>query len=98
MAGELIAMTSCLPLRPPLVLVAGTFVVVAVLASTLIVYRLYLSPLGRIPGPTLAAATGWYEFYYDCVLAGQYFVEIERMHRLYGLFLHLIHIYAQGSD
>ncbi|CAD6587386.1 MAG: hypothetical protein ASARMPREDX12_002831 [Alectoria sarmentosa] len=37
-----------------------------------------------IPGPKLAAATGWYEFYYDCLLAGKYIFEIERMHEVYG--------------
>lgn len=82
MARAFIAMTGCLLPRLPPGIVEGTFVVVAVLASTLIVYRLYLSSLGRISGPRLATATGLYEFYYDCVLAGQHFVEIENMHHL----------------
>ncbi len=54
---------------------------------TLIVYRLYLSPLANIPGPKLAAATSWYEFYFDCILPGQYVFEIEKMHKEYGGFL-----------
>lgn len=47
-------------------------------------YRLYLSPLAKFPGPKIAAATGWYEFYYDYWLSGQYIFEIERMHQKYG--------------
>jgi hypothetical protein len=47
-------------------------------------YRLYLSPLSRIPGPRLAALTWWYEFYYDIVLGGQYTFKIISLHRQYG--------------
>ncbi|KAI1292699.1 cytochrome P450 [Xylaria venustula] len=50
----------------------------------IIIYRLYLSPLAPFPGSKLAAATGWYEFYYDYWLNGQYIFEIERMHKKYG--------------
>jgi hypothetical protein len=46
----------------------------------LAIVRLWLSPLRRIPGPRLAAATGLYEFYYDCILGGKYIFEIEKMH------------------
>lgn len=51
---------------------------------TLIIYRLYLDPLARFPGPRLAALTGWYEMYFDCIKAGRYWVEIEKMHKQYG--------------
>ena len=54
-------------------------------ATVLVLYRLCLSPLASIPGPKFAAATGWYEFYHECVLPGKFFLEIERMHKLYGL-------------
>lgn len=50
----------------------------------LVVYRLYLSPLSRFPGPKLAAATLWYEFYYDVVRRGKYTFEIAKMHEKYG--------------
>ncbi|KAG6039634.1 hypothetical protein E4U41_002383 [Claviceps citrina] len=50
----------------------------------LIVYRLCFHPLARIPGPKLAAATSWYEFYYDVVGRGVFCWEIKRMHDLYG--------------
>lgn len=54
-------------------------------AAALVLHRLCVSPLATIPGPKFAAATRWYEFYYDCVLPGKFFLEIERMHKLYGL-------------
>ena len=50
----------------------------------LAVDRLWFSPLSRIPGPRLAAATGLYEFYYECILGGKYIFEIEKMHQQYG--------------
>ncbi|TVY92052.1 Cytochrome P450 monooxygenase [Lachnellula willkommii] len=49
-----------------------------------IVHRLYFSPLASFPGPKLAAATGWYEFYYQYWLNGQYIFQIEEMHKKYG--------------
>lgn len=54
-------------------------------AAALVLHRLCVSPLATIPGPKFAAATRWYEFYYDYVLPGKFFLEIERMHKLYGL-------------
>ena len=35
-----------------------------------LVYRLYLSPLAKFSGPSLAVATLWYEFYHDVVRRG----------------------------
>ncbi|KAF1947457.1 benzoate 4-monooxygenase cytochrome P450 [Clathrospora elynae] len=49
-----------------------------------VVWRLYISPVAHFPGSKLAAATFWYEFYYDVMKGGQYVYEIERMHRIYG--------------
>lgn len=48
------------------------------------IYRLYFSPLSKFPGPKLAIATGWYEFYHDVVQQGRYLWEIEKMHEQYG--------------
>jgi hypothetical protein len=50
----------------------------------LVVWRLFFSPLAKFPGPKLAAATGWYEFYFDYFHNGTYIFEIERLHNVYG--------------
>ena len=52
--------------------------------SFLIYHRLYLSPIAHFPGPTLAALTYWYEFYYDIILGGQYIWKIKALHDQYG--------------
>lgn len=48
------------------------------------VYRLYLSPVAKIPGPRLAALTFWYQFYYDVIKRGQYTRKIVDLHQQYG--------------
>ena len=50
----------------------------------LYVYRMYFDPLSKIPGPKLAAATLWYEFYYDVYKEGRYTWKIWEMHNKYG--------------
>lgn len=50
----------------------------------LAVYRLYFSPLAKVPGPKLAALTLWYEFYYDVIKRGRYTWKIAEMHERYG--------------
>lgn len=76
----LIRIVSGLPCTSVAVLLASAFVVSA------IVYRLFLSPVARFPGPTLAALTFAYEAYYDIFKegGGRYWVEINRMHDTYG--------------
>lgn len=51
---------------------------------SLITYRLFFSPIARVPGSKLAAATGWYETYFDIVLGGQFTFQIEQWHKKYG--------------
>ncbi|KAM3481154.1 hypothetical protein MY5147_000787 [Beauveria neobassiana] len=53
---------------------------------TVVLYRLTLHPLARVPGPVLAAATGAYEAYFQLIKdrGGRYWVEIDRLHDLYG--------------
>ncbi|KAK6843849.1 hypothetical protein PG989_007750 [Apiospora arundinis] len=50
----------------------------------LAVYRLYFSPIAGFPGPKLAALSFWYEFYYDVVCGGRYWVRIIELHDRYG--------------
>lgn len=50
----------------------------------LIYRRLFHSPIANFPGPKLAAATFWYEFYYDIVCGGQYIWKIKSLHEQYG--------------
>ncbi|KAL0256814.1 hypothetical protein SLS55_007623 [Diplodia seriata] len=50
----------------------------------LTVYRLFLSPIARFPGPKLAAWTYWYEFWYDVVAEPEYTFKISRLHKEYG--------------
>jgi hypothetical protein len=47
-------------------------------------YSVYFGPLAKFPGPKLAAATLWYEFYYDVILRGQYTFKIKELHNQYG--------------
>lgn len=49
-----------------------------------VIYRLYFHPLRSIPGPRLAAATGWYDFYYDVYLKGELLFKIKELHEIYG--------------
>lgn len=50
------------------------------------VYSVYFGPLAKFPGPKLAAATLWYEFYYDVILQGRYTFKIKELHEKYGMY------------
>ncbi|KAI1281075.1 putative cytochrome P450 [Xylaria sp. FL0933] len=56
----------------------------ALYIAGLLIYRLFFHPLASFPGPKLAAATVWYEFYYDGIRRGQYTFKIQEMHEKYG--------------
>ncbi|KAI9724083.1 MAG: hypothetical protein M1812_000802 [Candelaria pacifica] len=49
-----------------------------------VIYRLYLSPIAKFPGPKLNALTFWVEIYYDVIKKGQYFHEVDKLHQKYG--------------
>lgn len=50
----------------------------------LVIYRLYLSPVAKIPGPKLTAITSWIQFYHDVVRGGQFPFVIQQWHKKYG--------------
>ncbi|KAK5988013.1 Cytochrome P450 monooxygenase hepH [Cladobotryum mycophilum] len=54
--------------------------------SSVIVYRLFFHPLAKFPGPRLAAATRWYEAYYELFHKGgsQFAPKIRELHSQYG--------------
>ena len=47
-------------------------------------YRVYISPLSKFPGPKLAAATSWYEGYFNVIQEGVFFKKIQDLHKKYG--------------
>lgn len=70
----------------------------------LAIYRLFFHPLSKIPGPWLAAATQWYETYYELVPngGGMFTKSIKKMHDQYGEFptfsWSLFHLESCNSD
>ena len=71
-----------LPTSIPILAVGSLISYLVVLA----VWRLYLSPLAKIPGPKLAALTQWYETYLEIVKDGgvQFLFEYRKWHEQYG--------------
>lgn len=55
-----------------------------VYSSWLVSYRLYFHRLARFPGPKLAIATWWYEFYFEVFQRGQYTWKLIDLHKQYG--------------
>ncbi|KAI1857354.1 uncharacterized protein JN550_013234 [Neoarthrinium moseri] len=49
-----------------------------------VIYRLWLHPLSKFPGPKIAAVTHLYEVAWDYFGKGAYLYEIDRMHAKYG--------------
>lgn len=49
-----------------------------------LIKNIFFHSLSHIPGPRLAAASRLYEWYYDCVLIGQYCFKIRDLHDEYG--------------
>ncbi|KAJ8068587.1 hypothetical protein OCU04_002299 [Sclerotinia nivalis] len=64
----------------------------------LLVYRLWICPLARFPGPRLAAGSLWYEFYYDVWLEGQYTFKIRELHEIYGPIIRISPYQLHVSD
>lgn len=51
-----------------------------------VLYRLHWHPLSSIPGPKLAAATQWYETYFEIIAGGggSFTKHIKKLHDKYG--------------
>jgi len=47
-------------------------------------YNIYFHPLSGFPGPTIAASTGLYKTWIDCVSRGSFVRTLERLHEQYG--------------
>ena len=70
---------------PKLYVQSGIVIIgISLYLTGLIVYRLFLSPIAKIPGSKLSAATGWYETYYDVYKGGKFIFQIEKWHQQYG--------------
>ncbi|OQE10007.1 hypothetical protein PENVUL_c005G07059 [Penicillium vulpinum] len=67
----------------------------------LYVYRLTLHPLAKFPGPKLAAASFWYEAYYDLwPYKHRYLWKIKELHDIYGPIVRINpnHIHIHDPD
>jgi hypothetical protein len=51
---------------------------------SVIIYRLYIHPLAKVPGPRLAAITWLYQTYYSFVGGSRFYLQIEKLHEIYG--------------
>ena len=73
--------------QSPVALIAlGASAVLFYAVISKILYRLFFHPLSKFPGSKLAAATFWYETFFDCFKApgGQFVYELDRLHSIYG--------------
>ncbi|KAL4876966.1 cytochrome P450 [Aspergillus karnatakaensis] len=57
---------------------------VAAYFVSIVIYRLYLSPIAHFPGPRLAALTVMYEFYWEAICNGKFTFHIGDLHKKYG--------------
>lgn len=62
----------------------GAVAAAAIYLTAKVIYRLYLHPLARFPGPRLAAATYLYGAYYDVVQEAQFVFKLNELHDTYG--------------
>ena len=67
-------------------IVLGILITFLIYTILLVIYRVYFSPIAKFPGPKLASATVWYEFYYQIVKNGQWGNQVEKLHEKYGMF------------
>ena len=72
-----------------LLLLQTTGLILVLYFLGLVLYRLYLHPLRRFPGPWLAAATGYYQTYYEVWRDGEFVPHVKDLHNIHGWFLPL---------
>jgi hypothetical protein len=51
---------------------------------SVVIYRAFLSPLAKFPGPKLAASTQAYEMYFDLMQKARFPWQIAKLHETYG--------------
>ena len=77
------------PPTPPvwqLLFKGPVYLFVAWLGATLFesMYNIFNSPLAEFPGPKLAAASAWYQTYYEVLRRESWTNVLERLHKQYG--------------
>jgi hypothetical protein len=78
---------------------AGTLAAIFVIYQiSQVIYRLFFSPIANFPGPKLAAATLWYEFYYDVIKQGRYEWKIKELHEQYGASLYSLSKFCYSNS
>lgn len=65
--------------------ILGLLILSAIIYSGIVaMFRAYLGPLSKIPGPKLAAFTQGYEMYYDLLQNARFPWQIKALHDAYG--------------
>lgn len=70
-------------------LVAGIVALIFLYRALVMIYRLRLSPLAKFPGPKLAAATSWYEAFFDPRSKNLPDV-VSNLHDRYGIYIYTL--------
>lgn len=81
---DLAAKVEALPLPVLQLEIVAGIAALLLWSAGLCVYRLYFSPLAKIPGDRLAAISGWVETYYDVFQGGQLIFKLADWHAKYG--------------
>lgn len=65
---------------------AGVAALILLYRAFVVIYRLFFSPLAKFPGPKLAAASSWYEAFFD--LRSKNFPDVlSSLHDKYGMYI-----------
>jgi hypothetical protein len=71
---------------PPVVYAVAAAIICPVIVA---VYRRFFHPLNHVPGPTIAAITHLYKLYYNATGGSKFYLQIEKLHHIYGKHLAL---------